>query len=346
MRTRHDRVVDERPLMRPARTTVLAATQTMGTQRVGALRRMAALATLSLVAAQWLTGCGMLQSRSMIKDPIGESAAAIAPGTPRHAVHSRLGLPFYSSEPWRAEVYAGDAVMRVWWRDMVVPVPAFKEKETATLLVVYGPDDVVSGTAYSGPGCGSACAPQGAWGSPFACKPGTGPCVSGDLQGLDVTAHQVLLAPAAASADLASAPPAAGRCSLLIDAGIRVPALFDVYLDGRFLQRVPVNQAPGFLRVEVDPGDHTLACTVPFIYGHKGTTPRPGHGLSDRSLRSAGSRLTLSCGAGERIYVQLVNTGGKGVLRGPACGVTAIDADAFAARPAGSRMVIVPGPTP
>jgi hypothetical protein len=317
----------------------------MTDQRGGALRRAAALAALGLLAVQWLTGCGF-QSRSVVSDPIGESAASIAPGAPRDVVHSLLGLPFYSSKPWGAELYAGAAVLRVWWRDMVVPVPMQTEKATATLLVVYGPGDVVSGTAYSGPGCGTACAPEGAWGSPFACKQGTGPCVSGDLRGLDVTAHQVLLAPAGASAELASAPPADGRCSLLIDAGIRVPASFDVYLDGRFLQRAPVNQVPGFLRVEVDPGDHTLACTVPVASGDKGNLPRPGHGLSDRSLRFYGSRLTVSCAAGERSYVRLVNTGGKGIWRGPACGVTLIDADAFAARPAGSRLVIVPDPTP
>lgn len=85
-----DRVIDQQPLVRPAHTTVPAATQAMSTQRGGALRRTAALAALGLLAVQWLTGCGF-QSRSVVSDPIGESAASIAPGTPREVVHSQLG---------------------------------------------------------------------------------------------------------------------------------------------------------------------------------------------------------------------------------------------------------------
>lgn len=296
---------------------------------------------VALLAATFLAGCGF-RSQSMESDPLRESLVRIGPGTQRAAVHRLLGEPFYTSARWDAELYAGDAVLRVWWRDGIVPIPTFTEKETATVLVVYGPEGIVSGTAYSGPGCGTACAPEGAWGSPFACKRGTGPCVSGDLRGLDVTAYQALLAPAAAGDDLAAAAAEAGRCVLLVDAATRVPGRFDVYLDGRFLQRMPVNEVASFLRVEVQPGEHALACTVPVSQDRKADLPRPGRALSERSLRYFGSRLTVSCAGGAGIHVRLVNTGGKGILRGPACGAIASDENTFAARPAGSRMVIVP----
>jgi hypothetical protein len=294
----------------------------------------------------WLTGCVSITTTSRIADPVLEAATQVTPGTAtRDTVHQTLGPPLWTSTRWRAELHSGEAVLQEWTHNLLVPIPTGKERTPATLLVVFGPDDVVLGTAYSGPGCGT-CGPTGKWGiykTWNQCPDAEHACVEGDLQGLDIVSYQILLAPAAASRDLVAEAPPSGRCALLVALSDEHLGGFNLYLDDRFLQRHPWTPSAAFVRVDIDAGQHTLACTtwrgqvgpdslVPAVPAHEwpGGEPRRGQ------------RLVIGCPADGQALYRLVNTGGEGVWRMPACGIAPVDATAFAAAMSGARLVVVP----
>jgi len=306
-----------------------------------------AIARAMPLAALALAGCTFgYSTTSTIADPLREAATRVTPGTAtRDTVRQMLGPPLWSSARWRAELYSGEAVLQVWNYGLLVPMPTSRESEPATLLVVFGPDGVVLGTAYSGPGCGR-CGPEGRWGGwkiPSDSCPGSRQaCVEGDLQGLEIEDYQILLAPEAASHDVRAEAPASGRCALLLAASDEHLRGFDLYLDDRLLQRIPRAPAAAFVRAEIDAGRHNLVCTLePGWFSVDHTRIAPPQDWPGGKPRS-GQSLPVACPAdGEALY-RLVNTGGNGIWRAPACGIVPVDAVGFAAAVSGARLVIVP----
>jgi hypothetical protein len=299
------------------------------------------------MAALALVGCTFgYSTTSPIADPLRDAATRVTPGTAtRDTVRQMLGPPLWTSARWRAELYSGEAVLQVWNYGLLVPIPTSTETEPATLLVVFGPDDVVVGTAYSGPGCGR-CGPEGQWGGwkiPSDPCPGSRQaCVEGDLQDLEIEDYQILLAPQAASRDPLVEAPASGRCALLLAASDEHLRGFDLYLDDRLLQRIPRTPAAVFMRAEIDAGQHTLVCTLEpgwFSFDHNRVGPaQDWPGGKPRS----GQSLLIACPADGEVLYQLVNAGGNGVWRAPACDIVPVDEAGFTAAVRGARLVVVP----
>jgi hypothetical protein len=307
---------------------------------------LSAIARVIPLAALALAGCTFeIKTTSPVADPLREVATRVTPGTAtRDTVRQMLGSPLWTSARWRAELYSGEAVLQVWNYGLLVPIPTSKKREPATLLVVFGPDDVVLGTAYSGPGCGS-CGPAGRWG---AWKIGSEPCpgsrqacVDGDLQGLEIEDYRILLAPEAANRDLLAEPAPSGRCALLVAQSDRLLAGFDLYLDDHLLQRIPRTPSAAFVRAEIDAGQHHLACTAePGWFSFDPGPSVPAHDWPGGKPRR-GQSLLIACPADGQAFYRLVNTGGKGAWRASACGIVPVDSADFATASSGARLVIV-----
>lgn len=311
------------------------------TGNVAGLALSAAIPWIALA----LAGCTFdISTTSPIADPLREAATRVTPGTTaREEVRQMLGPPIWTSAAWRAELYSGEAVLQVWNYGLLVPIPTSEERQPATLLVIFGPDDVVVGTAYSGPGCGS-CGPEGRWALYETlrqpCPGSRQACVEGELQGLEIEEYQILLAPAAASRDLLEAAPPSGRCALLVAQSDERLGGFDLYLDDRFLQRIPRTPLPTFVRVDSDAGRHTLVCNARQGWSSVGPNPiAPAHHWPGGEPRR-GQHLVIDCPADGRAHYQLVYTGG--IWRGATCGIVPVDAAAFAAAVSGARLVVAP----
>ncbi len=249
---------------------------------------------LPVVALAVLAGCAG-QFHYLSGTPLRDLMPHIEPGTTtRTEVHSLLGTPWYSVAARRAELYAGNSEFQEFI-SFGLPVPAGKSHERATLLVVYDTSDLVSGVEYFGAGKNSQCPDL---------------CLKGDLQGLQIEPLHTLLAPAR-DGEAAAWVPDPDHCLLVVDAtrarfaGRRA----GLYLDEIFLERVP-QSAPGYFRVAVEPGDHSLSCRTEGLKPEG--LPVPGHrlpapGTWPESLESA----RFACAAGEYRYFRLLNTGGR-----------------------------------
>ncbi|MBN1450730.1 MAG: hypothetical protein JW963_06915 [Anaerolineales bacterium] len=257
--------------------------------------------------------------------PLKAKMSEITPGlSTKNDIRALLGEPLYSSAAWDAELYYG-YVMRQRLFDVLFPVPLGPEFELATLLVVYGPADLVSGVTYHAtygePNCPNDC--------------------MGDTKGLEIQYLHVLLAPPAESASMVNITETADVCTLMVvaaDKDLHAGVDCRLYLDQHFLQRVPNNR---YFRLEIPPGKHILSCMEPSWF--QNTVPRvplPGHPLVPGKGTSV-IDYPFECAAGDTRYFRLKNQGGHFI--GPMkFGIEPTYKSDFLSRTQSPRLIIIP----
>ena len=251
------------------------------------------------LAAACLAGCAG-QYHSLDATPLRDRLSELQPGiTTRDEVRALLGAPWYTADPWQAEIYAGSSIYREFVA-IGLPIPAGQRPAPATVLVVYGVGDRVSGIEYFGAGKDGDCADR---------------CRKGDLRGLEVQSLDLLLSPPISGADAEGWEPAPGQCLVIIDAPantLRIPSGAWAYLDDRFLQRMPSTATHGIYRVTVAPGGHTLACRS--VHVQPEPLPEPGHALvRERRWDAAAETYDFECPAGAVRPFRLVNLRASGI---------------------------------
>ena len=292
------------------------------------LRSVYARRLIALVIMAVLTGCGPV---SFVKEtPLRTQMAEITPGSStREDIRKLLGEPLYSSFAWDAELYSGN-VVRQRLLDVLCPIPFGTELESATLLVVYGPSDIVSGVTY-----------HGSYGEPNC----PNDCRLGDTRGLEIQNLHVLLASPAESAHMLNISGTDDVCTLMVVAAegalcIGVGGIESgLYLDQRFLQLV-TNE--GYFRLEIPPGKHELSCLTEGVWDQNTIPqlPQPGHHLV-LGKRSSVINYPFECEANETRYFRLENQEGRFV--GPMkCVIEPTDKPDFLNRTQHLRLVIVP----
>ncbi len=187
-----------------------------------------------------LNGCDSFTFN--VRTPLLNNMKEIVPGTStKEDVRRLLGTPLYEYSAWGAELYWGNTSYSSV--DIAYFVPIYVKtniNKPATLLVVYEPDDHVSGLAYNGEKCF------------FKCR-------AGDTKGLEIEQLDLLLTTRPESADLINMSGAPESCTFIFDATKKT---FDrkatgLFLDGNFKQLVPED---AFFHMEVQPGTHLLSC--------------------------------------------------------------------------------------
>jgi len=243
----------------------------------------------------------------------------IVPGvSTREDARRLLGNPFYSSTAWDADLYSDTTVALT---------DTGKRSTPATLLVVYGPGDVVSGTAYQGDGC------------PNDCR-------VGDTKGLDIERLQVLLAPREKTGRLLEEGGAVDLCTVLVDATdifINSYGGYGLYMDEHFLQHVA---GKGFFRIEVSPQKHLLSCLSVWEQYSRRKLSEPGHAIVQekrgKSFFNLNEELAFECSSGEVQYFSLVHAAVLGIFQPTGCGIEPTDEAGFLARVQNSRLIIIP----
>ena len=118
-----------------------------------------------------------------------------------------------------------------------------------------------------------------------------------------------------------------------------IPSRTWLYLDDRFLQRAPAADPAGVLRLQLEPGTHSLACRS--VRLEPEALPRPGHALSPDTNRSTSvERLDLDCPAGATRAVRVVKRP-PGWELFERCGLAPLETKPELA---GAREVFVPAP--
>jgi len=210
--------------------------------------------------------------------------------TTRAQVNARLGEPFYTASPWRAEIFrAGDVFQEFLF--LGLPIPAGTRVDDAPLLAVYDAAGVLTGIGYFG-------------------AQRSGHDVRGDLGGLRLRGPNMLLGPKVTARQAASWQPAPGQCQIVVPVD-RLRARASLYLDARFVSLV---DGPALLRIEIDPGVHRLACREDRLIKGPARAKLPGQPMpaSDSWLEHA-SEIEFECPADGTRHLRV--TPGSGFYR-------------------------------
>jgi len=244
---------------------------------------------LALSLTFLLAGCAgvyQIPTGSPSQDLLGE----FEPGrTTRAEVRARLGDPLYEAKftvnPGHAEVYRTDDIYRdILW--IGLPIPVGQRIDPAPLLAVYDPEGALLSIEYFGS------QPSGA---------------RNDLEGHTMRGFNTVLGPREGTVRAAAWRPLRGKCLVVVAVEGKTSSA-GLYLDARYLTTAA---GPSYLRLEAEPGDHTLACREDRGSSNLQSFQRPGHPIpSDGGWMTNITAVDFECPADGTRYVRLAPGGG------------------------------------